>query len=57
MSGPKKRFHTRKIVQLTEEQDRAVEAAVKAEDLSAADVFRRALTVYFRLHPNLEVQS
>jgi hypothetical protein len=47
----KKRFHNRKIVQLTDELDRAVEAVADAEDLSDADVIRRALKVYFTLHP------
>jgi hypothetical protein len=56
MSGPRKRFNSRKLVQLTDELDRAVEAVADAENLSDAAVIRRALAVYFRLHPQ-EVQA
>jgi hypothetical protein len=57
MRGPKKRFYSRKIVQLTDELDRAVEAVADAEDLSDADVIRRALIVYFRQHPQSALEA
>src|SRR5262249_34035235 len=46
--GPKKQFDTRKIVSITAEQDRAIEAAAAVENLAASDIIRRAITAYFK---------